>query len=88
MSAIILVFEYCVNLEPKALVYFRSVRHDWFCWKDLATRLSPNMSNFQLGSWLFDGFYIRGINHNFQPIYFPSKSVWVTISVEDWWINC
>ena len=33
----------------------------------------------------FDGFYIRYINHNFQPI-FPIKTSFCTISVEDCWI--
>ena len=59
-----------------------------FAGRDLATRLSPvNMSNFQLGSFGFLMVFISGILITiFNLFIFPSKSVWVTISVEDWWI--
>ena len=59
-----------------------------FAGRDLATRLSPlNMSNFQLGSLGFLMVFISGILITiFNLFIFPSKSVWVTISVEDWWI--
>ena len=56
--------------------------------RDLATRLSPvNMSNFQLDSFGFLMVFIAGVLITiFNLFIFPSKSVWVTISVEDWWI--
>ena len=59
-----------------------------FAGRDLATRLSPlNMSNFQLGSFGFLMVFISGILITiFNLFIFPSKSAWVTISVEDWWI--
>ena len=59
-----------------------------FAGRDLATRMSPtNMSNFQLGSFGFLMVFIAGVLITiFNLFIFPSKSVWVTISVEDWWI--
>ena len=59
-----------------------------FAGRDLATRLSPlNMSNFQLGSLGFLMVFISGILITiFNLFIFPSRSFWVTISVEDWWI--
>ena len=59
-----------------------------FAGRDLATRMSPtNMSNFQLGSFGFLMVFIAGVLITiFNLLIFPSKSVWVTISVEDWWI--
>ncbi len=59
-----------------------------FAGRDLATRMSPtNMSNFQLGSFGFLMVFIAGVLITiFNILTFPSKSIWVTISVEDWWI--
>ena len=59
-----------------------------FAGRDLATRMSPtNMSNFQLGSFGFLMVFIAGVLITiFNLLIFPSKSVWVNISVEDWWI--
>ncbi|MDC0394356.1 DMT family transporter [Alphaproteobacteria bacterium] len=57
-----------------------------FAGRDLATRMSPiNMSNFQLGTFGFLMVFISGILITlFNLFIFPSKTVWVTISLQNW----